>query len=62
VDYFRFFLGRFWKTATPKSMQLKADSKNTNLVNRSVPAAMAFVARVDQYLAEIEQELDHQSI
>jgi hypothetical protein len=58
VDYFRFFLGRFWKTATPESMQLKADSKNTNLVNRSVPAAMAFVARVDQYLAEIEQELD----
>lgn len=58
VDYFRFFLGRFWKTATPNSMYLKADSKNTNLVNRSVPAAMAFVARVDQYLAEIEQELD----
>jgi hypothetical protein len=37
-------------------MQLKADSKNTNLVNRSVPAAMAFVARVDQYLARLEQE------
>jgi hypothetical protein len=43
-------------------MQLKVDIKNTNLVNRSVPAAMTFVVRVDQYLlAEIEQELVHRS-
>jgi thiamine kinase-like enzyme len=56
VDYFRFFLGRMWKTATLKTMQEKKDNKNINLINRSVPAACEFVGRVDQYLTEIEKE------
>lgn len=56
VDYFRFVLGRFWKTATLESMKAKENSKNTVLVNRSVPAACAFVRRVDQYLGDIEAE------
>jgi hypothetical protein len=56
LDYFRFFLGRFWKTATPESMQAKANNTNVNLINRSVPAAMAFVKRVDEYLTAFENE------
>ena len=55
-DYFRFFLGRMWKTATHDTMQQKSDNKNTALINRSVASACAFVGRVDAYLAEIEQE------
>lgn len=54
VDYARFFLGRFWKSATKESMGKKVDSKNTSLLNRNIPAAMAFVRRVDEYLAEVE--------
>jgi thiamine kinase-like enzyme len=56
VDYFRFFLGRFWKSATHASMHKFKDNKNVNLINRSIPAAMAFVVRVDQYLALVEAE------
>jgi thiamine kinase-like enzyme len=58
VDYFRFFLGRFWKTATPESMKNKIDSKNTSLINRSIPAAIAFVERVERYLTVIEQDIN----
>jgi hypothetical protein len=57
IDYFRFFLGRFWKSATLESMQKKKDSKNTNLINRDPDAAMAFVATVDRFLTEYEQEM-----
>jgi len=60
VDYFRFFLGRMWKSATPETMLKKADNKNVNLINRSVPAAMAFLKKVDAFLAEIEQEYEPQ--
>ena len=56
VDYFRFFLGRMWKSATPETLQQKADNKNVNLINRSIPAAMAFLRTVEGYLAEIEHE------
>jgi len=56
VDYFRFFLGRFWKVSTHESMNKLRDNKNTNLINRSVPAAVAFVARVDRYVAFVESE------
>jgi thiamine kinase-like enzyme len=56
VDYFRFFLGRFWKSATHASMHKFKDNKNVNLINRSIPAAMAFVGRVDQYLTLVEAE------
>lgn len=57
VDYARFFVARFWKSATIHSMSQLAQSKNTCLLNRSVPAAMAFVRRVDKYLTEIESEM-----
>lgn len=56
VDYFRFFLGRFWKTATLKRMEKLAESKNTCLLNRNVVAAIAFVRRAEMYLAEIESQ------
>lgn len=56
VDYFRFFLGRMWKTATHETMEQKKDNKNIALINRSVSSACAFVGRVDTYLTEIEKE------
>jgi len=61
VDYFRFFLGRFWKSATKESMLSKKDNKNISLINRSPEAAIALVGRVDQYLTEIEKEVAEQS-
>jgi hypothetical protein len=54
VDYFRFFLGRFWNTATPESFTKKSQSKNTALINRDVDAAFAFLERVETYVAEVE--------
>lgn len=56
VDYFRFFLGRFWKSATPDSFAKKATSKNTALINRDVEAAFAFLERVQGYLMLVEAE------
>jgi hypothetical protein len=56
ADYFRFFLGRFWKSATPQSFETKKDSKNTALINRDVDAALAFLDRVDRYVAQIQKE------
>lgn len=57
IDYFRFFLGRFWKTATVESMLKKTNSENTSLINRNPDAAMAFVATVEHCLTEYEKEL-----
>jgi len=56
VDYFRFILGRFWRSATPETFDKRKDSPNSTLVNRNTKAALAFVERVDRYLAEIEGE------
>jgi hypothetical protein len=56
ADYFRFFLGRFWKSATPQTFETKKDSKNTALINRDVDAALAFLDRVDRYVAQIQKE------
>mmetsp|Transcript_22307 Transcript_22307/g.52538 ORF Transcript_22307/g.52538 Transcript_22307/m.52538 type:complete len:535 (-) Transcript_22307:1351-2955(-) len=56
ADYFRFFLGRFWKSATPEAFIKKKDSKNTALINRDVDAAMAFLERVEKYVTIIEGE------
>jgi len=56
ADYFRFFLGRFWKSATPEAFAKKKDSKNTALINRNVDSALAFLNRVDDYVKEIEKE------
>jgi len=54
ADYFRFFLGRFWKTATPESFEKKKDSKNTALINRDRDAALRFLGRAKTFVAEIE--------
>ena len=59
IDYGRFILGRFWKTATPEAFEKKKDSPNTTLINRDVDAAMAFIDRLERYLAEFEQEQEH---
>jgi hypothetical protein len=56
VDYFRFFLGRFWKSATPESFAKKKDSKNTALINRDMDAAFAFLERAYNYVNQIELE------
>ena len=57
VDYGRFFMARMWKGATPATMLNKKDNKNINLINRSTPAAMAFIRRLDVYVSEIEREI-----
>lgn len=54
VDYGRFILGRFWKTATSGTFEKKKDSPNTTLINRNVDAAMAFIDRMERYLTEFE--------
>ena len=56
ADYFRFMLGRFWKSATPETMDKKKDSENTALVNRNIDSAFSFLRRVDKYLTQIEKE------
>ena len=56
VDYFRFILGRFWRSATPETFDKRKGSPNSTLVNRNAEAALAFVERVDRYLAEIEEK------
>ena len=56
VDYFRFFLGRFWKSATMESFATKKNSKNTALINRNLASALAFLDRADRYLRVIEAE------
>ncbi|OEU21134.1 hypothetical protein FRACYDRAFT_234761 [Fragilariopsis cylindrus CCMP1102] len=55
ADYFRFFLGRFWKSATPESFEKRKYSKNTAFINRDRDAAFAFIKRVEKYMTEIEQ-------
>ena len=56
LDYFRFFLGRFWKKSTPDSMHKLKDNQNTNLINRDIASAMNFVQHVNEYLTEYEQQ------
>jgi thiamine kinase-like enzyme len=58
VDYGRFFVGRFWKSATPANMATRKDNKNVNLINRWPKAAIAFIQRLTLYLAEIELEYE----
>lgn len=57
IDYFRFFLARMWKSATPETMGRKKDNRNVSLINRSVPAACNFLMRVEAFLTETEVEL-----
>jgi hypothetical protein len=56
IDYLRFILGRFWRSATPETFEKKKNSKNTTLINRNVEAAMTFIAKVDMYLEVFENE------
>ena len=56
IDYLRFIMGRFWKSATPITFDKKKSSKNTTLINRDVRAAMAFIEKVDKYLEVYETE------
>jgi len=58
IDYFRFILGRFWKSATVDTFEKRKNSQNTVLVNRNADAAFAFIRRVEGYLSEFEQELE----
>ena len=56
VDYLRFVMGRFWRTASPESFHKKKDNKNVTLINRNCLAAMAFIEKVDCYLVDFERE------
>lgn len=56
ADYFRFLLGRFWKSATPEAFEKRKNSKNTVLMNRNVQSALAFLDRVDRIVVGIEKE------
>lgn len=56
VDYLRFVMGRFWKSATPESFEKKKRSKNTTLINRNLEAALAFIDKASGYLEEFEKE------
>jgi hypothetical protein len=58
VDYLRFFVGRMWKSATPATMKEKEGNKNVSLINRSVPAAVAFLRVAEQFLTEVEAEYE----
>mmetsp|Transcript_18038 Transcript_18038/g.28295 ORF Transcript_18038/g.28295 Transcript_18038/m.28295 type:complete len:471 (+) Transcript_18038:35-1447(+) len=57
IDYLRFILGRFWRSATPESFEKKKASKNTTLINRNVDAAMVFIEKVDKYLEVYEKKI-----
>merc|ERR1719491_1585788 len=56
IDYMRFILGRFWKSASREGFDKRKDSENTTIINRNVKAALACVERVGAYLTEIEKE------
>merc|ERR1711982_266149 len=56
VDYLRFIMGRFWKSATPETFEKKKSSKNTTLINRNLHAALRFISKCDGYLAKFEKE------
>mmetsp|Transcript_10829 Transcript_10829/g.22086 ORF Transcript_10829/g.22086 Transcript_10829/m.22086 type:complete len:395 (-) Transcript_10829:2596-3780(-) len=60
VDYARFIMGRFWRTASPETFENKRGSGNTTLINRDVDAAMAFVEKVDGYLEMFEKERERE--
>mmetsp|Transcript_42738 Transcript_42738/g.72926 ORF Transcript_42738/g.72926 Transcript_42738/m.72926 type:complete len:491 (-) Transcript_42738:881-2353(-) len=56
IDYLRFILGRFWRSATPESFEKKKASKNTTLINRNLDSALRFIEKVDVYLEVFEKE------
>ena len=56
ADYFRFVLGRFWKTATLDAFEKKKNSPNVLLANRNVASALSFLDRADHYINQILEE------
>ena len=62
IDYVRFVLGRFWKSASLEGFEKRKDSENTTIINRNVQAALACVQRVGTYLTEIEKEEKEKAI
>jgi len=58
IDYTRFVLGRFWRSASVKGFGERRDRENTTLINRDVGAALACVEKVGGWLLEIERELE----
>lgn len=56
VDYLRFIMGRFWRSATPEAFEKKKASKNTTLINRNLESALTFIQKVDKYLEVFEKE------
>ena len=61
IDYFRFVLGRFWKSATIETFEKRKNSPNVVLLNRNVDAAFAFIKKVERYLSEFENEYETKS-
>ena len=56
IDYLRFIMGRFWRSATPESFEKKKSSKNTTLINRNLDSALRFIDKVDVFLKVFEAE------
>lgn len=55
-DYFRFLLGRFWKSASPETFEKRKNSKNTVLMNRNLESALSFLDRVEKHVTDMEKE------
>ena len=55
LDYARFVVGSLWAASTPDTMAANANSPNVGLFNRSIEAALGFVARIDRYLERLEE-------
>mmetsp|Transcript_0 Transcript_0/g.1 ORF Transcript_0/g.1 Transcript_0/m.1 type:complete len:459 (+) Transcript_0:74-1450(+) len=56
IDYFRFILGRFWRSASVETFEKRKNSPNSTLVNRDLDAALGFVERVVTFLNDVEKE------
>jgi hypothetical protein len=54
LDYGRFVVGRFWTDASPQNFEKRKDNMNVTLPNRDWTAALAFIERLDRYLASLE--------
>ena len=55
-DYARFVVARFWTDTSLAGFANRASNPNTTLVNRSAEAALCFVERVHNSLAQLEAE------
>mmetsp|Transcript_1269 Transcript_1269/g.1815 ORF Transcript_1269/g.1815 Transcript_1269/m.1815 type:complete len:547 (+) Transcript_1269:53-1693(+) len=57
IDYLRFIMGRFWKTASVESFHKLKSSMNFSLLNRDIVAAVVFIKKVDGYMTDVEKEM-----